>query len=303
MSQFELCKISETKDVYAFCLLCVCFEIFCWWISAFPIAGHAVYKPEVCKWRQVCLSPTLELQTSRDSVLAGRVLKLLIGPLIREHVCMCVWSFSIPENSIQPSCLIQSRQPPSVLPLDTTVINVLSSKALLRRIKHQHEFQRGQGICTDLTIFDISMVTLCFSVSSVVFLLISNYHLLGNILLFVVVNTDLVPHGAFLSVKKEINWLWRLWVVFTVGSHFKYEWFLSAARAVLPSPDSGRCLHSSTAEERLSPLEHYVFTILDICCPLPEKQHLSARFSPVSLSPSFNSRHWQLPWCLSPSGF
>lgn len=91
------------------------------------------------------------------------------------------------------------------------MINVLSSKALLHRIKHQREFQRGQGICTDLTIFDISMVTLCFSVSSVVFLLISNCYLLGNVLLFVVVvNTDLVSCGTLLSVKKEINCLWRL---------------------------------------------------------------------------------------------
>ena len=149
----------------------------------------------------------------RDGVLAGRVLKLLIGPLIGEHVCMCVWSLSslVKPTAFNLPALSSPCQPPNVLPLDTTVINVLSSKTSLHRIKHQHESQRGQGICTDLTIFDISMVTLCFSVSSVVFLLSSNCHLLGNILVFVVVvNTDLVSCGTLLSVKKEMNCLWRL---------------------------------------------------------------------------------------------
>lgn len=110
------------------------------------------------------------------------------------------------------------------------MINVLSSKALLHRIKHQREFQRGQDICTDLTIFDISMVILCFSVSSVVFLLISNCYLLGNVLLLVVVvvNTDLVSCGTLVSVKKEIDCLWKL-----SGFHRRKPWLLSAARAAL----------------------------------------------------------------------
>lgn len=156
---------------------------------------------------------------------------------------MCVWSLSSLVNSIQPSC-----QPPSVLLLDTTVINVLSSKALLRRIKHQSESQRGQGICTGLTIFDISMVTLCLSVSLVVFLLILNCHLLGNVLVFVVVvNTDLVSYGTLLSVKKEMNCLWRLWVVFTVGSHVVLKSSGFFLLHVLSSPSL-----IGTAEECLS---------------------------------------------------